>query len=193
MEHSLSQVTVFTMIWNIFSSIFLFLSFDFSVQYTIRVYGIYGNGGKDTPFDDHFQSYITQHAGTLVGWWCARSIVRWVLSWVVAVRPGWSWKQWSVVLLWNIDVQEATRPVGSRPPPITGWPGQLAANRRSGWRHGQRPQTSWSEVSQPGAWIRRLRTNGGPGSVSEANIAGGRACEHCGPRDHEPWSATWLL
>ena len=140
--------------------------------------------------------YITQHAETLVGWWCVRSIVlwcEWVLSWVVAVRPGWSWKQWSVVLLWNIDVQEATRPVGSRPPPITGWPGQLAANRRSGWRHGQRPQTSWSEVSQPGPRIRRLRTNGGPGSVSEANIAGGRACEHCGPRDHEPWSATWLL
>ena len=140
--------------------------------------------------------YITQHAETLVGWWCVRSIVlwcEWVLSWVVVVRPGWSWKQWSVVLLWNIDVQEATRPVGSRPPPITGWPGQLAANRRSGWRHGQRPQTSWSEVSQPGPRIRRLRTNGGPGSVSEANIAGGRACEHCGPRDHEPWSATWLL
>ena len=135
----------------------------------------------------------TQHADTLVGWWCVRSIVMWVSSWVVAVRPGWSWKQWSVVLLWNIDVQEATRPVGSRPPPITGWPGQLAANRRSGWRHGQRPQTSWSEVSQPGPRIRRLRTNGGPGSVSEANIAGGRACEHCGPRDHEPWSATWLL
>ena len=36
MEHSLSQVTVFTMIWNIFSSIYSFLSFDFSVQYTIH-------------------------------------------------------------------------------------------------------------------------------------------------------------
>ena len=77
---------------------------------------------------------------TLVGWWCARSIVRWVLSWVVAVgRAGVE----SSEVLFSCEILMCRRPRGqwaagrhqSRAdlaswPPIGGQAGAMGSDHR---------------------------------------------------------------